>query len=194
MFLNTTILLTGLHSKTGEEALFGIEDFLQMRSNEKAFFQFCDHILPCVVGKKLWDKSMGVKHMSGIATTTDEAWALLVLENSWDVWKQQARSPNGKVELKERRSTKWTNTSSLASRSEGWGQKGMRRFNELVRKVKEDRQRSEGVEQLYMESKQDESDRKAGKQKRKRQGDYEKEDVECSFPATMFYEGQARQI
>ena len=165
-----------------------------MRSNEKAFFQFCDHILSCVVGKKLWDKSMGVKHMSGIATTTDEAWALLVLENSWDVWKQQARSPNGKVELKERRSTKWTNTSSLASRSEGWGQKGMRRFNELVRKVKEDRQRSEGVEQLYMESKQDESDRKAGKQKRKRQGDYEKEDVECSFPATMFYEGQARQI
>jgi len=137
---------------------------------------------------------VGIKHMSGIATSTDEAWALLVLENSWDVWKQQAGSPSGKVELKEPLPTKWTNTSLLASRSEGWGRKGMRRFNELVRKVTEDRENNKGSEQLYMESKQDESDRKAGKLKRKREDDYEKEDLLCSFPKTMNYGGQVGQI
>ena len=158
-----------------------MEEFLEIRKNPRAFSQLCDHILPCVVGKKHYGKKKSVVCMSEIATETDEAWALLVLENSWEAWRQQAESPTGIVELKDRKQTVWTNTSSLASRSEGWGEKGIKRFNELMRKVIKDRHEDKTTERLYLREKQEESDEVKSRKKVKRVEDIDKEDVMDSF-------------
>ena len=182
-FFNILRVFTGLHrDKERKEALCGIQEFLQLRSNKKAFSQLCDHILPCVVGRKKWEKKMDISRVSRIASFTDEAWALLVLENSWGTWKQQADSPTGKVTSDVRIATKWTNTSSLATRSEGWGDRGIERFNQLCTMVAKDRVSNKDVEMKYLENKQEASDRMASKRKRKRGEVAEaKADVICSF-------------
>jgi len=45
----------------------------------------CDNFLPCVVGKKRWKMQiLAGKKVNKIATVSDKAFVLLVLENIWD--------------------------------------------------------------------------------------------------------------
>ena len=45
----------------------------------------CNNFLPCVVGKKRWKMQiLAGKKVNDIATVSDEAFVLLVLENIWD--------------------------------------------------------------------------------------------------------------
>lgn len=164
------------------EPICEIEEFMELRKNKKAFEQFCENILPCVVGKKYWDKRVDSVCMSRVATDTDEAWALLVMENSWEAWKQLAGSPNGKLpEDAVRKRTKWTNTGSQQSRSEGWGERGIGRFNELTKMVIEDREADQDTEEGYLQKKQIESDRLSTRKRKKRVDDEDKADVMDSF-------------
>jgi len=48
---------------------------------------FCNHFLACVVGKHDWKQQTKKELISQVATISDEAFALLVLENIWDEWK-----------------------------------------------------------------------------------------------------------
>lgn len=66
-----------------------LKDILQLQKNKaKAYTTFCDHILPSVVGKSVW-KDMSIhQNLSQWATVTDEAFALLLLENSQSIWKE----------------------------------------------------------------------------------------------------------
>lgn len=52
---------------------------------------FCDTVLSCVVGRNLWKGHLPVLRASNIATPSDEALALLLMENSWDCWVERAR-------------------------------------------------------------------------------------------------------
>ena len=118
-----------------------------MRKKGKAFRQFCNSILPCIVGRAKWDKVVTCKLVSKMSTSTDEAWGLILLENSWDLWKQMAEAPDGKVLPKDREATKWTNTDGHAKKNEGWGDKGIPRFNVLMRSVLADRAANKCVEE-----------------------------------------------
>jgi len=45
----------------------------------------CNHFLPCVVGKKRWKMQIRAgKKVNDVATVSDEAFVLLVLENIWE--------------------------------------------------------------------------------------------------------------
>jgi len=48
---------------------------------------FCNHFLACVVGKHDWKWQTKKELISQVATISDEASALLILENIWDEWK-----------------------------------------------------------------------------------------------------------
>ena len=153
-----------------------------MRDNKKAFTQLCDNILPCVVGKNVWDKLVDQTIVSKIATATDEAWALLVMENSWDLWKQMADAPDGRVEEKERMETKWTQAGNSARKNEGWGDKGIPRFNKLMRTIGPDRVRNSAVEIDYLKHKMETlCSRKAGKRKRQQEGEEAEDEGMDSF-------------
>jgi len=47
---------------------------------------FCDKFLSCVIGKNEWKNQIRIKPITEIATISDEAFALLILENIWDDW------------------------------------------------------------------------------------------------------------
>ena len=131
-----------------------IDEFLEMRDNKKAFTLFCDRILPCVVGRSMWDKLVDRVGVSKFATATDEAWAIVVMENSWDLWKQMAESTDGKVKDTERAGTKYTAKTRAARKNEGWGSKGIPRFNALMRLIVADRKNNVEVELEYLRKKQ----------------------------------------
>jgi hypothetical protein len=66
-----------------------MEEYLEMRKKPKTFQFFCEQFLRVVVGKNQWkDGRIYYNKVSKVATVSDEAMALLHLENSFDYWKQ----------------------------------------------------------------------------------------------------------
>ena len=64
-----------------------MDKILKGRKNQEEYDRFCKYILPCVAGKKVWDKSaMTTQHMSSLVDLSDEAFALLCLVNGCDRW------------------------------------------------------------------------------------------------------------
>jgi len=61
-----------------------IDDILKLRKNLKSMNVLCNHFLPCVVGKKQWQMQIQAgKKINDIATVSDEAFVLLILQNIW---------------------------------------------------------------------------------------------------------------
>lgn len=132
-----------------EKRLYKLKDFLSLRQKHQAYEQFYDEILPCVVGMRKCDKEKNYKErMTKIATSTDEAFAILVLINSWDLWKQMANYENCKIpEGTERVKPKWTReNNSKSGRSKGWNDDAIKNFNEWSKKIKNDRISHKNVE------------------------------------------------
>jgi len=107
------------------------------RKQREAYSYFCHYFLPVVVGKKKWQKAVqaGGK-VSVLATVSDEALGLLLLENSWELWMWSA---NGKVgPLPETRYT--TGRGKFARKSSGLSAEGVSRYNNLCRQIAEERE------------------------------------------------------
>jgi len=66
------------------DELPSMEDILKLRKSLQSMRVLCNHFLPCVVGKKQWKMQIQAgKKVNKIATVSDEAFVLLVLENIW---------------------------------------------------------------------------------------------------------------
>jgi hypothetical protein len=70
-----------------------------MRTNMEKYAWFYDNVLSCVVGKHYWKKHCHEANGCAMANNGDEALALLLLDNSWDLWKQKA---NRKLDLRKK--------------------------------------------------------------------------------------------
>jgi len=159
-----------------------LHEYQKLRTNVEAYGHFCDRILPCVIGKMEWSKEVYSKEISKIATPTDEAWALLLLENSWDLWHQMAEYELKAEKLpKELRvKTKWTSTAISAVKYEGWGEDGIPRYNELVKKVREDRGQHKSFDAAFLEKKREErASKMMSSKKRNRDGSMDDNHVVC---------------
>jgi hypothetical protein len=126
--------------KDMDEALPSLlDDFLSFGQNkEEAYKAFCDYILPAVCGRKTNQVKFNQLKICEIATSSDEAFALLLLENARDRWSYQAANP----EAETFPTTKYSNEGSSAGTAKmyaGWRSSGLHRFNDLQRLVKEDR-------------------------------------------------------
>jgi hypothetical protein len=63
------------------------EVWQQGRRNTKMYEIFFDNFLPCVIKKSVFDRQVCVaKNDKTLCTVSDEAFALLLLENSFDCW------------------------------------------------------------------------------------------------------------
>lgn len=106
-----------------------------------AYFFFCEHFVKCVVGSAFKDRlKMGLPFYM-VATPSDEAFALLLLENNEARLKHEylgSKSSAGKKNSE----TKYTGVRDGDSKScQGWHQKGIERFNELLVKIKANRKK-----------------------------------------------------
>jgi hypothetical protein len=119
--------------------------------NESYIF-FCENFLKCVVGSQTFNK--GWKHgvaLSDLASPSDEAFALLLIDNSEARWlSEHEKKPEGEDVIEQDKLVlpKYTSggpketrerKKGLTKRYGGWNEPGIIKFNELVRAVREDR-------------------------------------------------------
>ena len=125
---------------------------LTLSANEgNTYSNVCDMLLPVVVGVR--EMKTGMKQgrlISDIATVSDEALCIAILENSWDKWvhlyENKDDSSDNENEDEENRSvpnSKWTydGRGAGAKKYLGWNRDGIDRFNIITTLVKEDREK-----------------------------------------------------
>jgi hypothetical protein len=66
---------------------------MQLRENYMSMNFFSRNFLSCVVGRVRWKKEACKVPISKVATVSDEAFALLLLENVWEAVKKRALTP-----------------------------------------------------------------------------------------------------
>jgi hypothetical protein len=141
-------------------------DILQMRENKEDSYRiFCDHVLSQVVGKNDWKTRAGKETISSIATVSDEAFSILLLENNYQVWKEDALGACGEGQG-VKASSKYTVNGAGTRKYQGWTPEGLKRFNTLAAMVHADRISNNGTfEKMIKDNKLAAENRRKGKKK-----------------------------
>jgi hypothetical protein len=141
------------HKDANTSVDYSINSILrQGRRNAKMYKVFFDNFLPCVIKKSVFDHQVDVAtNDRTLCTVSDEAFALLLLENSFDRWQDIYRLQKGVVTPKrgqKRQSdvpTRYTKGGIVYDKTvknkdpKGWSAEGILRYNELYAMVKENR-------------------------------------------------------
>jgi len=117
---------------------------MRKRECEEVFFLFADMFLSRVVGVAFWRKNSAKMPISEMATVSDEAFALLLLEKYWDTWSTKNLETYQKEATFDERTNKkrtatWGKCTTNAwgsKRFGGWSKEGLDQFNELFLSVK----------------------------------------------------------
>jgi len=143
---------------------YDMGDFLRLRKKPHSYLVFYRFFIKCVTKKTRYDKNVETaRTYNDICTVSDEAFALLLLENSWDKWSDlyerdpmslvPRRGGRGLVSVASPIMTKYTKggyklvdtengatavPTSFGS-SKGWSTEGMRRYNQLFDLIEADR-------------------------------------------------------
>jgi hypothetical protein len=171
-----------------------MEDFLMGRIHGEAYTVFFELFVPCALKKTEWERRIaraGTQNESSgdnlLLSVSDEAFALLLLENSYARWFDLFTRHEGSVMqqrgVKQRRfesdvptmytrgGIKYDKYQSKDGEKKGWSDEGIIRFNALFEMVKRDRTANSNFEEGWLEArkaKQAEEGAKVAKRKRTR--------------------------
>jgi len=111
---------------------------------------FCQEFLSCVVGRLEWKKQIERKRVWEIASASDEAFALLALENIWDDVVNHVEK--GPTAARDPIVGKYTvDKYKRAGKYGGWSVAGLHRMLELKRMVEENRKEFPNADDEYLE-------------------------------------------
>lgn len=88
-----------------------------------------DCAVGCVVGRRVWKKNSDLVPLRLFVTASDEAFAMLVLENNAEKWIDEIENP-GKSR-KDRSLSRYTEGIKESTSPNKWGKEGIQRFLEL---------------------------------------------------------------
>jgi hypothetical protein len=113
---------------------------LRLHDNSKLFKTFVEYCLVYFVGSHTWRWQAYIRNVLDIFSVSDEAFAMLLIENNAKDLEYVHNNQVEKVKRKDSR-PKYTKVSSYNGevKFQGWHQNGVRRYNELVKQVKENR-------------------------------------------------------
>jgi len=133
-----------------------LDELMLKRQKEDTFMVFADTFLSRVVGMSIWRKNCAKLPISEMATISDEAFTLLLLENYWEGWstknldeyKSEVTIDETTNQKKKRKATwgKFTSGAWGSRRFGGWSKEGLIRFNQLYSQVEEDRKKDNAAE------------------------------------------------
>jgi hypothetical protein len=143
----TLVSILDLHR---EEKLPSLHGIILLRKSPEIYFVFYDSILPCVVGKIYWKKTVLATFATEVATPSDEALMLLITQSSWKAWKEEANLKAGET-VGEGRKLKTDRTSNAmsAGKYEEQGTEGVPWYNILSDNVRDDRETNKEYDQEY---------------------------------------------
>ena len=152
-----------------------------------AYFFFIEHLLECVAGKKEWKKDKWSCKISNVVSVSDEAFALLLLSNSWEVFKEYAvvKASQEMSGTKLVAKPKYTSKRGGSRRFEGWTRAGIAEYNTLCQRIVQDRNSDMGEQ---FESEFLEFMKEQNGNKRKRNDESQEEEDENSRPLRAWRE------
>ena len=151
-------------------------------------FSFYEHILECVAGKKEWKKDKYSCKVSKAVSVSDKAFALLLLSNSWEVFKEHAAQSNmGNSGSKVNVKPKFTGKRGGSRRFEGWTQEGIAEYNSLCQSIVADRNSDMG-EQFENEFLDYMRNKNGNKRKRNDERQHDHDNEENSRPLRAWRE------
>ena len=154
-----------------------LQDVLQLRENtNEAYVVFCEKILSQVVGKAIWKEKSDTMKMSKVATVSDEAFALLILENSYELWDDLAQH-DGEAGYKSQLKTLYTKNGAGTKKYQGWAPEGITRFRALVEEVKKDRATPNG-KMFEREQRNQKAAKKGSKKNRQKEEEIVNQELE----------------
>lgn len=143
---------------------------MRLREDRDAFHWFLDHICSVVVGAYHAEKVKSMHLPREWLSGTLEAFSLLCLENYYELIKAQVENS---------RTTKrplWTADGRGRRKNQGWDPEGIKRYNQLVELVRENRAMWPKAEENYLRKKREEKQvLETNKLKRKREAQEERE-------------------
>ena len=111
-----------------------------MRDGDSSVYEmFCDKVLSHVIGRDIWKRRCHMHTLTDIATVSDEAFALFLLENSWEVYVAVATKDE------DIPAPKYSVQGPGTKMYKGWTDEGIARFNQLFDDVKANRTGNKGV-------------------------------------------------
>ena len=118
------------------------------------FTDFVEYFLSVVVGKRHYLKVSHLQKVSEYATKSDEALALLLLENSFDRWSDMAKKDIQKDSTVPPKYTNGGISNGASGRSRkfgGWSLDGLDRYDELYKLVAKNRasEHADDVEEAF---------------------------------------------
>lgn len=120
-----------------------MQQVLQMRSEGNfMYYDFINYFVSAVIGKMNYKKKSCSIVLSKYATVSDEAFALLSLENNYDTWMDMGLTGNTKSSKVPRKYTNGGKSQCKVATSQhnkGWSGEGLCRFNELFDLVEKNR-------------------------------------------------------
>ena len=119
------------------------ENALLMKERFDLFSFFVTLCLPAVIPVKAWDKYHKQKKISEIATSTDEAFAMILFVNNYEIFVAMCES--GKKTYKEVKQIDkykdlYPKYTAHNGREVGWNEEGMEHFERLVEGTLQNRQ------------------------------------------------------
>jgi hypothetical protein len=145
------ICFTGYLEKHGI-ATVDMRKVVQLRKERETFHWFLDTIASAIVGSSMAENIKYIQQPQEWLSRSLEAFGLLCLENYIDMVKSEVR----KDWVKEQ--PRWTKDARGKRKNQGWDQAGIRRYNQLVEIVKENRELYSNEDAYYLNQKRKEKE------------------------------------
>jgi hypothetical protein len=129
-----------------------LRKILLLRKDRETFHWFLDNIASAVVGAATAESVKYMVEPHKWLSRSLEAFSLLCLENYFDMVKSEVRND------REKEKPKWTKDARGKKKNQGWDQAGIRRYNQLVEMVKENRSLYAKEDEIYLTTKRKEKE------------------------------------
>lgn len=120
-----------------------LDHIMQMRQEASyAYIDFVEYFVSAVIGNLRFKQNCCDNLLSQYATVSDEAFAILIMENNYGAWVDMGlRKDTSSTEAPWKYTNGGKAKGEVASsqHNRGWSEQGMQRFNELFDKVKKNR-------------------------------------------------------
>ena len=160
-----------LNDTVNDDTRPGKDDFCKGRKHKKIYTTFFTRFVPAVVGPELFRQRLqaanGDTAADTVCTISDEAFALLLVENSYDRWADIYKKTGGIPKQRRGDRTRQCNSDIApqythggiryllheTTKTKGWTTTGIQRYNELFRMVQIDRKRTSFMKKFIEQQK-----------------------------------------
>jgi hypothetical protein len=125
---------------------------LEGRRNRDTFHWFLDNIASAVVSSRVVEQVKSMKTPSEWLTRSLEAFSLVCVENFFEMARKQVMNKDSRRNYQ----ALYTADGRGKQKNQGWSQEGIRRYNDLCKQVRLDRERFPIEDEIYFNKKQQE--------------------------------------